>query len=59
MDYQSLLIGFRTLENGLCVLSRDPVNDTKPEAWEVIHFEEGKESVEAVQKKILGALGDA
>jgi len=58
MDYHHLAIGFKTLGNGLCALSRDPEHATEPEAWAVLDFD-GKESVEAVQNRILRLLGVA
>jgi hypothetical protein len=55
MDHHHLVIGFKTLENGLCVLS-DPERPAEPDAWQVLQFE-GKESFEAVQDMVLAALG--
>jgi hypothetical protein len=57
MDHHHLVIGFKTLENGLCVLS-DPERSAEPDASEVLQFE-ANEPIEAIRDRILDVLGGA
>jgi hypothetical protein len=58
MDYQRLAIGFRTVAEGVSILSQDPGSWEPPDAWTVLEFD-GPETPELVREHILKALPPA
>jgi hypothetical protein len=56
VDYHRIFIGFRTVADDVCVLSREPEKDTTPDAWAVIEFDKPAEP-EDVKERIVQALG--
>jgi hypothetical protein len=55
VDYTSFAVGFHTVADGVCVLSGDPGEATRPKAWAVVEFD-GPTLPEAVEESILVAL---
>ncbi|MGH9917793.1 MAG: hypothetical protein ACRD6W_02805 [Nitrososphaerales archaeon] len=55
MDYTALQIGFRTLDNGISILCRDPEHSEIPDASAVLNFD-GPTSPEAVADRMRAAL---
>jgi hypothetical protein len=55
VDYTRVAVGFRTVADGVCVLSDDPGEATRPEAWAVVEFD-GPTLPETVAESIHVAL---
>ena len=54
MDYQSIYIGFRTVGDGLCILTRDPESPTEPDRWAVLEFD-GPCAADEVARRMAAA----
>ena len=54
-DYHGLVIGFRSVAEGVCVLRKDSANPEHPDAWAVIEFDGPAESAD-VKERIVRAL---
>jgi hypothetical protein len=39
MDYLALLVGFRTVAEGVCILTNDPESPWGPDSWAVMDFD--------------------
>jgi hypothetical protein len=57
VDYHKILIGFRTLPDGISVLCADPSVVRYPEAAALIDFTSGS-SPASVERRIVDVLGD-
>lgn len=56
VDYTRIMVPFRTVDDGVCVLCRDPEETLHAEKWVVVEFD-GPTSVRAVRERIAYALG--
>jgi hypothetical protein len=56
VDYTKIMVPFRTVEDGVCVVCRDPGASARAEQWAVIEFE-APTPVEIVRLRIVEALG--
>jgi hypothetical protein len=56
VDYTRIMVAFRTVEGGVCVLCRDHEETLSAEKWTVVEFDEPA-SVRAVCERITEALG--
>lgn len=55
VDHHRIVVGFRTLPDGLSVVSVDPENDVEPDAWAIVWFD-GITSPETASAAIESAL---
>ena len=55
-DYTRIMIGFRTLENGLCVLMKDQDEERTGVVWAILELD-GPVSEEVAAQRIREALG--
>ena len=39
VDYHRIIVGFRTLENGLAILFDDRADETPPDRWAILNFQ--------------------
>ena len=56
VDYTRIMVPFRTVQDGICVLCRDPEETLHAEKWAVVEFD-GPTSARAVRERIAYALG--
>jgi hypothetical protein len=55
VDYTRIMVGCRTVADGVCVLCADPSEPTSAESWAVVEFD-GPTPVESARERILSAL---
>ena len=55
VDYTRIVVPFRTVDDGVCVLCRDPEETLRADAWAVIEFD-GPASATAVCERITQVL---
>jgi hypothetical protein len=55
VDYTRIMVAFRTIADGVCVLCADPSEPTSVESWAVVEFE-GPTTPETSRERILFAL---
>jgi hypothetical protein len=58
MDHHRLMVGCRSVADGVCIVCKDPANPEHPEAWAVIDFD-GPTEPAGVRERIVQALGHA
>jgi hypothetical protein len=56
VNYHVIVVGCRTVVDGVCVIAGDPASDLVPDAWAVLHFDGPTESGD-VKRRVLLALG--
>ncbi len=55
LDYTSIQVPFRTLDNGMCVVAPEPF--LAPDVWAIVEFD-GPTTADVVRDRIVVALGD-
>jgi hypothetical protein len=55
VDYHRIFIGYRTMAEGVCVLSKDPATVEDTDAWSIIEFDGPAERAD-VKERIARAL---
>lgn len=55
VDHHAIVVGWRKLAQGVCVLSGDPKTDKDPDAWAILCFE-GPATKAEVRNRIESAL---
>ena len=56
VDHTRIMVAFRTVEDGVCVLCRDPEESPRADRWTIIDFD-GPSSPEVVSRRIDEAFG--
>ena len=56
VDYTRIMVGFRTVTHGVCVVCSDPAEATSPDVWALVEFD-GATPVDVVAARIQVALG--
>ena len=55
VDYTRIMVGFRTVTDGVCVVCSEPAEPMNPESWAVVEFD-GATSADVVGARIQVAL---
>ncbi len=58
VDHNRIMIGFRTVDDDVCVLCADPDDPVPADAWKIIDFD-GPTSSTIVKERILQAFGSS
>jgi hypothetical protein len=57
IDYHAIVVGCRSIADGVCILAGDPDGDMDPDAWAVIEFDD-KAEPGVVRERIEAELGE-
>jgi len=57
VDYHRITVPFRTVEEGVCIVCKDPGDVIVPDTWAVLQFD-GPTPADVVEQRIVQELGD-